>query len=154
MLPPLPGTYLLTLFGGSEGLCCMQSSCYLCLCSNNVENCRSKILQFSINHHDAFAQYTTIQVLLKLYCIFEILLHIVYKHVTEIHGECHYSLVKRFVRNYIHKFGLEIDPNNIECIIRLQSSQSNRYFTHHLSSPCFHNLFERKSRAYWKLLVY
>ena len=50
---PPPGTYLLTLFRGSEGLCCMQSSCYLCLCSSNVENCRSKILQFSSNHHDA-----------------------------------------------------------------------------------------------------
>ena len=23
-------------------------------------------------------------------------------HDTEIHGKCHYSLVKRFVRNYIH----------------------------------------------------
>ena len=32
----------------------MESSCYLCLCSNNVENCRSKILQLSIYHHDAF----------------------------------------------------------------------------------------------------
>ena len=59
MLAP-PGTYLLTLFGGSEGLCCMQSSAYLCLCSNNVENCRSKTLQFSINHHGAFAQCITI----------------------------------------------------------------------------------------------
>ena len=86
----------------------MQSSGYLCLClcSNNVENCRSKTLQFSINHHDAYAQCITILVSLDLYCIFEILLHVLNKHVIEIHGKCHYSLVERFVRSYIHTFDL------------------------------------------------
>ena len=84
----------------------MQSSGYLCLCSNNVENCRSKTLQFSINHHNAFAQCITIYVSLDMYCIFELLLHMLYKHVIEIHEKCHYSLVERFVRNYIHTFDL------------------------------------------------
>ena len=51
--------YVCYIFGRSEGLCCMQSSWHLCLCYNNVENCRSKILQLSIYHHDAFDECIT-----------------------------------------------------------------------------------------------
>ena len=71
-----PRTYLLTLFGGSEGLCCMQSSCYLCNGSKNVENCPSTVLHFSIYYHDAFGECITIhysqislQFSLEAYCI-------------------------------------------------------------------------------------
>ena len=77
-----------------------------------------------------------------------------YKHVIEIHGECHYSLVERFVSNYIHTF----DLGSIETLLSVLSDYkvvSRRGTLIPISAvTVFIISFERKTRAYWDSLVY